>query len=138
MSFWWLYRTCEVMHGSTGLACRLLVIQLKRYSFDVTAEQATRCTDTVVFPLAGLDVEAAMTRQSTASSGPRYRLTGACCHAGSLSIEHGHYYAVVLSVDGVWTRVSDETVSDELAEDDVAAQVGCEGYLLFYTQEGVL
>ncbi|GHP05344.1 hypothetical protein PPROV_000409600 [Pycnococcus provasolii] len=90
---------------------RRLVLNLKRYEFDVLAQAYVKVHDLFEFPMELDLTDYTTTRGASSSSSPaRYQLGGVVVQSGNEA--SGHYYSFVLDREtGLWTRRNDREVT---------------------------
>ena len=90
---------------------RRLVLNLKRYEFDVSALARVKVHDLFEFPMELDLTDYTTTRGASSSSSPaRYQLGGVVVQSGNEA--SGHYYSFVLDREtGLWTRRNDREVT---------------------------
>eukprot|EP01062_Namystynia_karyoxenos_P011891 TRINITY_DN14274_c0_g1_i1.p1 TRINITY_DN14274_c0_g1~~TRINITY_DN14274_c0_g1_i1.p1 ORF type:complete len:540 (+),score=151.73 TRINITY_DN14274_c0_g1_i1:68-1687(+) len=107
-------------------APQCLVIQLKRFAYDVAAQRRSKISAPVSYPVRGLDMG-----EHCDGAGPLiYDLTGVVCHVGAA--QGGHYTALCADLtapEPQWCRFDDARVTPVAAAEVEQRQTA---YLLFY------
>ena len=125
---------------------RCLIIQLQRFSYNVSLHKVDKCNAAIDFPVEKLDISPIMLncyRGKASASTERngglkeeavYTLYAFCCHLGKYAASYGHYITYCRHIDdeSLWYKFDDKHVT-KIANIEVEKQKTRETvYLLFY------
>ncbi len=120
-----------------GRAPRTLIMQLSRYTYDISLQATVKNKACVRFNTTfqvPISIESQLGVPSKSPTPVVYKLVGVCVHSGADNTSYGHYVAYCLTSTG-WCYFNDDTVSkvsdiEEALKDYFILQ---NAYLLFYS-----